>query len=67
MTIKEKTTYYNEDSEFTFKPIEDTLKTTETKNGYEVKYLRFDELPESPRDWENLGTMLCLHKQYNLG
>ena len=23
--------------------------------------------PENPREWENLGTMICWHKQYNLG
>jgi len=27
----------------------------------------FDENPENPRDWEDLGRMLCLHKRYNLG
>lgn len=26
-----------------------------------------DESPESPRDWDNLGTMICFHKRYNLG
>lgn len=26
-----------------------------------------DENPESPRDWSNLGTMLCWHKNYDLG
>ena len=27
-----------------------------------------DDSPcESPRDWDNLGTMLCLHSRYNLG
>jgi len=23
--------------------------------------------PENPREWENLGTMICWHKRYNLG
>lgn len=26
-----------------------------------------DEYPESPRDWDNLGTMVCFHSRYNLG
>jgi len=26
-----------------------------------------DEFAESPREWDNLGTMVCWHKQYNLG
>ena len=26
-----------------------------------------DEYAESPRDWDNLGTMVCFHRRYNLG
>ena len=26
-----------------------------------------DECPESPRDWDNLGAMVCFHKRYILG
>ena len=26
-----------------------------------------DENPESPREWDNLGTMVCWHKRYVLG
>lgn len=26
-----------------------------------------DEYPESPRQWDNLGTMLCVHRRYTLG
>jgi len=26
-----------------------------------------DKYPENPRDWDNVGLMLCLHKRYNLG
>jgi len=26
-----------------------------------------DEFPESPREWDNLGKMVCLHRHYNLG
>ena len=27
----------------------------------------YDESPESPRNWDNLGTMVCFHPSYNLG
>jgi hypothetical protein len=26
-----------------------------------------DICPESPREWDNLGTMVCWHRRYNLG
>jgi len=26
-----------------------------------------DEFPENPREWDNLGTMVCFHSRYNLG
>lgn len=26
-----------------------------------------DQDPESPREWDNLGTMVCWHRRYNLG
>jgi len=26
-----------------------------------------DEIAESPREWDNLGTMYCCHRNYNLG
>lgn len=26
-----------------------------------------DESPENPREWDNLGTMVCWHKRYDLG
>jgi hypothetical protein len=26
-----------------------------------------DDYPESPRDWDNLGTMACFHRRYTLG
>ena len=26
-----------------------------------------DTEPESPREWDNLGTMFCKHRRYNLG
>ena len=29
--------------------------------------IEHDQDPESPRDWETLGTMVCAHKRYRLG
>lgn len=26
-----------------------------------------DECPESPREWDNLGRMVCMHRRYDLG
>lgn len=31
---------------------------------YETTY---DTYPESPRNWDNLGTMVCWHRRYTLG
>jgi hypothetical protein len=40
----------------------------ETKNykGYEIKVVS-DNTPDSPRNWDNLGTMVCFHRGYDLG
>lgn len=36
------------------------------RNGLEITiHLDFD--PESPRDWDNVGTMICSHRRYILG
>lgn len=29
--------------------------------------VRYDEVAGSPREWDNLGTMVCWHGRYNLG
>lgn len=39
---------------------------TEQYKGYTIKIVRDDD-PMSPRDWDNLGTMICSHRRYNLG
>ena len=44
---------------------DDTLHTEEYK-GYTIK-LYHDEYAESPREWDNLGTMALFHKRYILG
>ena len=33
---------------------------------YEIEIVR-DLSPDSPRDWDNLGIMVCRHRTYNLG
>jgi hypothetical protein len=39
----------------------------ETKyKGYTINIVP-DSDPESPRSWDNLGTMVCFHKNYDLG
>jgi hypothetical protein len=35
-------------------------------HGYTIKIWP-DESPEFPREWDNLGTMACWHKRYELG
>lgn len=36
------------------------------KPKYRIKIIR-DDSPESPREWDNLGTMVCRHSRYDLG
>lgn len=38
------------------------------RDGKDVAVLiQWDEYPESPREWDNLGTMVCFHNRYRLG
>lgn len=37
------------------------------KHGDVTVKIRQDQYPDSPREWDNLGTMLCAHGQYELG
>lgn len=39
---------------------------TEKVKDYNLKII-YDECAESPREWDNLGTMVCFHRRYNLG
>lgn len=41
------------------------IDTIEYK-GYDIKLYQ-DTNAENPRNWDNLGTMVCFHKRYNLG
>ena len=36
-------------------------------DGYNVRYITVDKEPESPRQCDNFGTMICFHSKYNLG
>jgi len=37
------------------------------KVGTHTVHIHQDTDPESPREWDNLGTMVCFHNRYNLG
>lgn len=39
---------------------------TESYKGMTIE-IHQDETPDNPRDWDNLGTMVCWHRRYNLG
>jgi hypothetical protein len=39
----------------------------ETAEGYNVKYITVDNEPESPRQCDNFGIMVCFHRRYSLG
>jgi len=42
------------------------LDKIEFSDGAKLRIIQ-DESPESPREWDNLATMVMLHKLYNLG
>ena len=39
---------------------------TITKGAKFIEVVR-EDYPDSPREWDNLGTMVCFHRRYNLG
>ncbi len=43
-------------------------ETTHEENigNYRLKIYQ-DDNTDSPRSWDNLGTMICFHRRYNLG
>ena len=67
MRVTKRTIYNTEDFDLQFKPIEDSINIKKTKKGYTVKYLVNDTYGESPREWDNFGTMICFHNRYDLG
>ena len=44
----------------------DTIEEIEYK-GYTIKIHYDEDCQDSPRDWDNLGTMMCIHNRYSLG
>lgn len=44
--------------------MEDSISVS--KDNLKLEVFR-DEFAESPREWDNLGKMVCWHKRYNLG
>jgi hypothetical protein len=44
----------------------DAIKTIDAGNGVRV-HIYQDENPMTPREWDNLGTMVCFHPRYKLG
>jgi hypothetical protein len=45
---------------------EESVVHEETYKGYTIKLIH-DHDPESPRNWDNVGKMVCWHRRYNLG
>jgi len=46
--------------------MDEYLALDEEYRGYKIKIYQ-DIDPGSPRDWDNLGTMACFHRRYDLG
>ena len=44
----------------------DSIDTIQNENNTRTE-IYLDDNPESPREWSNLGTMVCWHSRYNLG
>ena len=42
------------------------FKTINKGDGYVIE-LHVDSDPENPRQWDNMGEMVCFHKRYDLG
>lgn len=57
----------NNEFDLVFEPVEDSIKIKKSKKGYKIRYLALDEPFDSPRDWDNFGTMVCFHNNYSLG
>jgi len=43
------------------------LRTEEYRDGRFRIEIFFDETPENPRNWCNVGKMVCFHRRYNIG
>lgn len=42
-------------------------ETIQLENNVRAEIYHDDDCQESPRDWDNLGTMVCWHRDYDLG
>jgi len=67
MEVKKKTVYSVDDFEIKREPVTDSITINKTEKGYDVRYLIQEECPDSPRFDDNLGTMVCFHRRYDLG
>lgn len=48
--------------------MENTLIKSEDYKGFVIElHHDIQPCPESPREWDNLGTMFCTHRRYSLG
>lgn len=47
--------------------MEEFVVKEEKVGQFTVKVVQDDCCNDSPRDWDNLGTMICFHRRYNLG
>lgn len=45
----------------------DIIKEIQLKDNHILQIIQDDNNVESPREWDNLGTMLCCHRDYSLG
>jgi hypothetical protein len=45
----------------------DAVEEYKSADGSVMLKIYQDDLGESPREWDNLGTMVCWHRRYNLG
>jgi len=40
---------------------------TEIYKGYEIEIKQDETINDTPREWDNLGKMICFHSRYDLG
>ena len=65
--VRKVTSFTDGEFEYTFQPIEDTIKVTELPDGYEVKYLAQDENPQSPDEWgDNNLFLVHYHRDFEV-
>jgi len=71
--VKTRTHYVTDKAEgfeLRFEPVEDSITVEKTDEGFTVKYLILDDNDQTNNPRENcdeLGTMACFHRRYDLG